>query len=233
MGGMSTAATLTAMYEAMRARFGDRHWWPTDATAPGERRALEICVGAILTQNTAWVNVEKALANLRAAGAMDVKALADMPAEELAERIRPAGYFNVKARRLKNFVGRVRQFGEGGMEGFLNRSADTLREDLLGISGIGAETADCMVLYAAGKLSFVVDAYTCRILRRHRLIGPDDDYASVQELLAGALPRDVGLWKDYHAQLVETGKRYCRPTARCEGCPLEGFAHDRSADREP
>ena len=231
-GGMSTATILTAMYEAMRRQFGDRHWWPSDEAAPPEQRALEICVGAILTQNTAWTNVEKAVANLRAAGALDVAALADMPAPALAECIRPAGYFNVKARRLKNFIAGVRAFG-GGVLAFLGRSVDTLREDLLAVSGIGAETADSIILYAAGKLSFVVDAYTCRILRRHKLIGPDDDYTSVQELLAGSLPRDVALWNDYHAQLVETGKQHCRPRARCSGCPLESFPHDPLADKEP
>ena len=232
-GDMSTATMLMAMYEAMRARFGDRHWWPANEAAPEAERALEVCVGAILTQNTAWTNVEKAIANLRRAGGMNVRALADMPVAQLAEHIRPAGYFNVKAKRLKNFVARVREFGGPDVGAFLGRSVDTLREELLSVSGIGAETADCMILYAAGKLSFVVDAYTCRILRRHRLIGPDDDYASVQELLAGSLPKDVALWNDYHAQLVETGKGYCRPAARCEGCPLAGFPHDPLADKEP
>ncbi|MCY2929827.1 MAG: endonuclease III domain-containing protein [Planctomycetota bacterium] len=230
---MSTATTLTAMYEAMRARFGDRHWWPADRAAPPDRKALEICVGAILTQNTAWTNVEKAIANLRAAGALDVGALAALPAPALAELIRPAGYFNVKAKRLKNFIARVHDYRGGDILAFLGRSVDTLREDLLAVSGIGAETADSIILYAAGKLSFVVDAYTCRILRRHKLIGPDDDYTSVQELLAGSLPKDVALWNDYHAQIVETGKHYCRPTARCPGCPLEGFPHDPQADKEP
>ena len=230
---MSTSSILTAMYESMRERFGDRHWWPAKEAAPPDRRALEICVGAILTQNTAWSNVEKALANLRASGALDVGVLARMPAADLAERIRPAGYFNVKAKRLKNFIACVWNFREGDISAFLDRSVDTLREDLLSISGIGAETADCIILYAAGKLSFVVDAYTCRILRRHKLIGPNDDYTSVQELMAGALPKDVSLWNDYHAQLVETGKQYCRPTARCAGCPLEGYPHDPAADKEP
>lgn len=221
----TTSQTLMAFYEAMGSRFGPQGWWP------GQTK-LEICVGAILTQNTNWSNVTRAIANLQAAGCMSVGALHRLEDRRLAELIRPAGYFNVKARRLKHFIAAVWEFGGEDLEGFLDRPVSTLREALLSIHGIGRETADSIILYAADKPSFVVDAYTCRILFRHHLIGPEDDYEAVKELLESALPTDVALWNDYHAQLVAVGKQYCRPTARCDGCPLEGFPHDAQAGKD-
>ena len=214
-----------AMYDAMHRRFGHRGWWPGHGP-------LEISVGAILTQNTNWRNVEKALGNLKAAGCMSVEALHALAHAALAKLIRPAGYFNIKARRLKNFIAYVHEHFDDDMEAFLNRPVSELREELLSISGIGRETADSIVLYAAGRLTFVVDAYTCRILFRHGLIGPEDNYETVKELFESSLPGDVELWNDYHAQLVEVGKKYCRRVARCDGCPLEGFDHDPNAGRE-
>lgn len=217
---------LMEFYRAMHGRFGHQAWWPGDTP-------LEICLGAILTQNTNWTNVEKALANLQAAGTMSLRRLHEMPMAQLAELIRPAGYYNIKARRLKNFVAAVYgSWGEdlggpgGSGHGFLDRPVSTLREELLAINGIGRETADSIILYAAGKPTFVIDAYTCRVLVRHRLIGPDGDYESVKELMESSLPQDVELFNDFHAQFVAVGKTYCRPTARCGGCPLERFPHD-------
>jgi endonuclease-3 related protein len=220
-----TSQTLMDFYRAMHGRFGHQHWWPGQTS-------LEICVGAILTQNTSWANVEKAIINLKSAGMLSVAALHACQAAALAELIKPAGYYNVKTRRLKNFITRVWQHGGDNLDGFLNRPVQALREDLLSISGIGRETADSIILYAAGKPSFVVDAYTYRILLRHRLIAREDDYEAIKELFESALPQDVPLWNDYHAQLVAVGKNYCRPTARCEGCPLEQFPHDPNAGRE-
>ncbi len=216
----ATGELLTSMYRAMRAHFGHQHWWPGETP-------LEICVGAILTQNTNWTNVERAIANLQAAAAMSVVALDEIPADALAELIRPAGYFNVKARRLKHFIAHVRGAGFDAVEGFLARPAAALREDLLSVNGIGPETADSIVLYAAGAPSFVVDAYTCRILRRHRLIAPDDRYDDVKALFERSLPRRAPLWNDYHAQLVAVGKHFCRPASpRCDDCPLAPFDHE-------
>ncbi|HOF19547.1 MAG TPA: endonuclease III domain-containing protein [Phycisphaerae bacterium] len=210
------------MYEAMRAAFGHRAWWPGETP-------LEICVGAILTQNTNWRNVEKALANLKHGECLSLAALDALPLPALAELIRPAGYYNVKARRLKNFVAAVREACGDNLTAFLDRSVPALREALLAVRGIGRETADSIILYAAGKCSFVVDAYTYRVLLRHGLIAPEDDYEAIKELFESALPADAELWNDYHAQLVEVGKRHCRPVARCEGCPLEKFPHDAQA----
>ncbi len=214
-----TSQKLMELYEAMHARFGHQAWWPGETP-------LEVCVGAILTQNTNWRNVEKAIANLRAAGVMSVSALHEMAHEQLAELIRPAGYFNVKAKRLKNFIAVVHENWVDDVEGFLDRSVAALREELLAINGVGRETADSMILYAAHKPTFVVDTYTYRIMLRHGLISPEDDYEAIKDLFESYLPEDVELWNDYHAQLVSVGKNYCKPTARCDGCPLEPFDHD-------
>jgi endonuclease-3 related protein len=228
----SKAELLMEMYRAMREQFGHRSWWPTAQGSAGGERKLEVCLGAILTQNTSWTNVLKAFANLRAAGLMSVEALHAKPPAELADVLHPVGYYNVKAKRVKNFIARVCEAAGGDIGAFLDRSVAALREELLSINGIGRETADCIVLYAAGKPTFVVDAYTARIGVRHFLLSPEDDYEAIKELFESALPEDVDLYNDYHAQLVQTGKKYCRTVARCEGCPLESLPHDRHAGRE-
>jgi endonuclease-3 related protein len=221
----TTTDLLMQMYQAMRERFGPRNWWPSAAGADTTEGKLEICLGAILTQNTSWGNIELAIENLRQAGALSVDALHALPQAQLADLIHPAGYFNVKAGRLRNFIAAVRE--AGGIEAFLAPPAYELREAMLCIRGVGRETADSIILYAAGKPSFVIDTYTARIMSRHRLIGPEDDYDSIKELFESALSQDVALWNDYHAQLVEVGKQFCRKSAPlCAGCPLEQFPHD-------
>jgi endonuclease-3 related protein len=217
-----------AMYRAMRKRFGHQHWWPTFADRPTEaplppEAALEVCVGAILTQNTNWGNVQRAIVNLAADGCMSVARLHAKPPAALAKLIRPAGYFNVKARRLKNFIAAVHKDRGGDIGGFLAGGVAELRARLLSVNGIGPETADSIILYAAGKATFVVDAYTRRILSRHGLIGGGWSYDAIKELFESSLPADVQLWNDYHAQLVAVGKSFCRPVARCKGCPLARF----------
>jgi endonuclease-3 related protein len=201
----------------MRDRWGHLDWWPGEG-------ALEICVGAVLTQNTNWTNVERAIASLREHDALDLEVLRATPVETLAQWIRPAGYYNVKARRLRAFVQAVA--AGGGLERFLDRPVGDLREALLAIHGVGPETADSVILYAAGKCSFVVDAYTRRVLSRHGLIDPRATYDEIQALFETHLPGDVDLYNDYHAQIVQTGKHHCRPTPRCQGCPLEPFPHE-------
>ena len=221
----STGKTLMQIYHAARQRFGHQSWWPGDG-------ALEICIGAVLTQNTNWANVKKAIANLKSADLLSVSALHATSHSELAELIRPAGYFNVKAKRLKNFIALIHESCGDDIEAFLDRRPGPLREELLSVNGIGPETADSIILYAAGKCSFVVDTYTCRILLRHHLIDPDCDYEAVKELLEYNLPADVALFNDFHAQFVAMGKNYCRPAARCQGCPLENLPHDPLAGTE-
>jgi endonuclease-3 related protein len=219
----STSDTLMAMYQAMRQRLGHQAWWPGDTP-------LEICLGAILTQNTSWHNVERALDNLRREDLIGVEALDALSTEQLAAYIRPAGYYNIKAKRLKNFLHMVAGDFDGDIDALLALDAESLRERLLAVSGIGRETADSMVLYAARKPSFVVDAYTFRIMLRHGIIGVDDDYESIKELFESSLETDVELWNDYHAQLVAVGKDWCRPrNPRCDGCPLNEFPHDVEA----
>lgn len=221
-----TSALLRGVYDALYAAYGPQGWWPGETPT-------EVAIGAILVQNTNWQNVEKAIARLREAGMLDWSALDALAVEDLAELIRPAGYYQVKARRLKNLVRWV-CVGQGGDLERLRRSArstDSIREELLEISGIGQETADSILLYALEQATFVVDTYTARVAGRHGLIGPEAvDYAELKALFEDHLPRELEMFKEYHALLVAVGKRHCRPQARCEGCPLEHFP--RSAAME-
>lgn len=215
---MRTGESLRAFYEAMLAAYGPQKWWPA-------RSPTEVIVGAILTQNTAWRNVERAIANLEAARALDWRVLDAMPLGQLAELIKPAGTFNVKAKRLKTFVSWLMRRFEGDLSRMFALPVSSLREELLGVSGIGRETADAIILYAGGLPTFVVDAYTARILHRHHLIDSSADYEEIKELFESHLPQEVPLYNEYHALLVQVGKGHCKPRPRCEGCPLEGFPH--------
>ena len=223
-------AALRRAYGLMRRRFGHQGWWPGETP-------FEVCVGAILTQNTNWTNVERAIANLKAAGVLEPRRLLALPPARLAALIRPAGYFNVKARRLRAFLTvLVREF-DGDLARLLGGPLATARARLLGIHGIGPETADSMLLYAGGQRVFVVDAYTRRIFARHGWCAPDADYATVQRLCEAALnhrPAAARLdyWQDYHAQLVAVGKDFCRPRQpRCEACPLRPLLPETGAPR--
>jgi endonuclease III related protein len=198
----------------MFAAFGPQHWWPGDSP-------FEIMVGAVLVQNTAWRNVERAIANLRDAHLMSPRALYALPAAELAELIRPAGYYQVKARRLRNLLQLVVEEYSGSLDEMFSTDVATLREKLLGVNGIGPETADAILLYAGGLPTFVVDAYTHRILSRHGWIGEDADYHEIKDYFESALPADAPLYNEYHALLVRVGKDYCRKSdAKCDACPL-------------
>jgi len=199
--------------------YGPQHWWPA-------RTRFEIVIGAILTQNTAWANVERAIENLRQADCLSPQALRKLDHDRLAELIRPAGYFRIKARRLRNLLDWLFERFEGDLDRALDQPLPDLREHLLSVSGIGRETADSIILYAAGMPTFVVDAYTARILRRHGLIDETADYEQIKELFESHLPADAALFNEYHALLVAVGKRHCRPRARCTGCPLARFDHD-------
>ncbi len=210
---------LMQIYELLYERYGPQHWWPG-------RTRFEIIVGAILTQNTNWGNVEKAIANLKAAGCLTAQRLYRMDTGELAELIRPAGYYNIKASRLKNFLDWLFDNYDGNLEQLEHLSAGEMREQLLAVKGIGAETADSVVLYAFDKPVFVVDTYTCRVLGRHELIEAGANYEQVREYFESNLPSDVKLFNEYHALLVRVGKEYCRPKPRCDGCPLESLPHE-------
>lgn len=211
------AERLEHLYRIIYEHFGPQGWWPGESP-------FEVVVGAILTQNTNWKNVEKAITNLRDAGLLSLPALLELPQALLAEYIRPAGYYNVKAGRLRNLLTLIEEQYDGSLEALLALPLEVLREQLLGVKGIGPETADSIALYAAGKPIFVVDTYTHRILLRHNLIDEDTDYHALQELFMDSLPVDVGLYGEFHALLVRTGNQFCKKTnPRCDSCPLNGL----------
>jgi endonuclease III related protein len=218
-----TSCELTRFYEALYEAYGPQHWWPGET-------ATEIAIGAILVQNTNWQNVEKAIARLRDAELLSWTALYKVPMAELAELIRPAGYYQVKARRLKNLVIWLCEEHGGDLENLRNLSLPELRGQLLAINGVGPETADSILLYALERPTFVVDTYTARVAFRHRLIDGETDYYQLKAVFEDNLPEDVHLLNEYHALLVAVGKRHCRPRAQCAGCPLERFEHE-VADR--
>ena len=185
---------------------------------------FEIIVGAVLVQNTAWRNVARAIENLRVACVMAPHALYALPVRELAELIRPAGYYQVKAGRLRHLLRFIIEEFDGSLDAMFATDLATLRERLLAIHGIGPETADAILLYAGGLPTFVVDTYTHRILARHGWIGYDDNYHEIKEHFEAALPADSQLFNEYHALLVRVGKDFCkRAAAQCEHCPLAGL----------
>lgn len=210
---------LMEIYQLLSKRFGKQHWWPGDSR-------FEIIVGAILTQNTNWTNVEKAIANLKNAKSLCPEKLYKMETAQLAELIRPSGYYNLKAARLKNFLQWLFDNYDGQIDSPENLSTWDLREQLLGIKGIGPETADSITLYAYNKQVFVVDTYTCRIMGRHGLIEPEAGYEQVREFMEASLPGDIELFNEYHGLLVQVGKMHCKPKAKCAGCPLESLPHE-------
>lgn len=207
---------LLHIYQILRKHFGHREWWPGDSP-------LEIAVGAILTQNTNWKNVEKAIANLKQAGAMSYRALRDIENDALAQLIRPSGYFNQKTLKIKALIAFVERDYNGSLKRMFAEETLRLREGLLSVKGIGPETADSILLYAGGHISFVVDLYTYRVLTRHGWVGEDAKYDEMKSLFESGLPRELDLYNDYHAQLVAVGNQFCRKTPTCEGCPLEKF----------
>ena len=204
---------LFNIYRRLYVELGPQGWWPG-------RTRFEVIVGAILTQNTSWQNVEKAMRRLRRERRLSPSAMAALPRRHLAELIRPAGTFLVKARRLHNFLAMLGTRHGGSLRRMLGGEPAGVREALLQVSGIGPETADSILLYAAKMPVFVVDAYTRRIFTRHRLIARDTSYHEVQALFMKHLPRDAQLFNEYHALLVAVGKAYCRTIPRCDNCPL-------------
>ena len=222
---MDKARWLDDTYRILDDHFGNLHWWPGDSP-------LEVIVGAILTQNTAWKNVETAIAALRRHALLSVAALVEIPECELAGLIRPSGYYNVKARRLKAFLAFLRDEFRGSLDVMFSEDVPMLRQKLLGIKGIGAETADSILLYAGGKPVFVVDAYTRRILSRHGIVATRSSYGEIQRLFMDRLPADAALFNQYHALIVYTGKNYCRKQPRCQECPLYPFSVPQHIDMD-
>ncbi len=208
--------SLKKIYAVLYKKFGPQHWWPGDTP-------FEVAVGAILTQNTNWSNVEKAIFNLKKAKALSASAMSRLSHEELAALIKPAGYFNVKAKRLRSFLDFLNSEYSGSMIKMKKSDADLLRHQLLSVNGIGPETADSILLYALDKPVFVIDAYTKRILSRHGIMGADADYNQYQQLFHASFDNDTALFNEYHALIVRLGKDFCKPRPLCSSCPLNSI----------
>jgi endonuclease-3 related protein len=208
-----TTAILLEIYHKLIDRYGPQRWWPA-------RGPFEVIVGAILTQSTAWNNVEKAIDNLRKSGCLSAAALRGLSEPDLAALVRPCGYYNVKARRLRSFVRWLGESFHDDLDRMFARDVGELRRELLGVHGIGEETADSILLYAGDRPVFVIDAYTRRIFGRLGLAPARDSYAAFQAMFMDSLPTDARLFNEYHALLVHLGKESCRQTPRCPECPL-------------
>jgi len=212
-GDDAVARQIRAAYRRLRRHNGPLGWWPGETP-------FEIAAGAILTQNTAWTNVEKAIAALQQAGLLSAAGIRSAPPGRLAALIRPAGYFRQKTRKLKCFVRFLDERYAGSLRRMAAAPTDRLRQELLNVWGVGPETADSILLYACGHPVFVVDAYTQRVTSRHAWIHARATYDQLQDLFVRCCPKDTDLYNDYHAQLVWVGKHHCRTTPRCEDCPL-------------
>jgi len=221
MAAVPARKLLQELFEILLAYFGPQGWWPGESP-------LEVALGAILTQNTNWNNVARVLSSLKERGLLDAGALLALPQAELAAILKPAGYFNVKAVRVKNFLEFLAVRYQGSLERLAAAPAESLRAALLEIKGIGPETADSILLYALDMPTFVVDAYTFRILSRHGLIPEEGAYEELRTWFLDQLPPEIPLYQEYHALLVQLGKEFCRPRPRCPVCPLnrwpEGFS---------
>lgn len=213
MASITQQPPVRAAFAALLKQWGPQHWWP------GHTR-FEVIVGAILTQNTAWTNVERAIANLRAARALSPATLHALSPAALAELIRPAGTYRVKVRRLRAFTEMLANDFGGSLDQLFRMPTAALRARLLSVHGIGPETADCILLYAAHRPVFVVDAYTKRLAVRHGWAPTGIPYDALAQLFAAGLPNDESLFNEFHALIVAVGKRHCRAVPRCAGCPL-------------
>jgi len=210
---MNTRERLLKIFDILLGAFGKRHWWPGETP-------LEVMVGAVLTQNTSWKNVEKAIANMKVRSLMDMRALNAVGTDALADIIRSAGFFNLKSKRLKNLVKVLCDEFDGSIGNIKLIDTKTLRKLLLGINGMGPETVDSILLYALDRPVFVVDAYTGRFVRNHGLLVDEDDYHRIQDYFQRNLPSDVYLFNEYHALIVALGQTWCKKIPLCGKCPL-------------
>ena len=208
---------LQVVYKKLYKAFGSQNWWPGETP-------FEIMIGAILTQNAAWTNAEKAIKNLKHGNVLSIQKLLSIKKEKLSRLIRPSGFYNVKAKRLKNFLYYLSSCYNNSIKRMKKKDLKVLRKELLHVDGIGKETADSILLYALEKPVFVIDAYTKRILVRHGIVGDDVGYDQMQRLFMDNLPHNRKLFNEYHALIVETGKNFCKATKPlCRRCPLKGI----------
>ncbi len=208
--------TLRSIYHQLMDGYGPQHWWPAE-------EPFEVMVGAILTQSAAWLNVEKAIANLKAAKALSPQALRRFSLSEIATLVHPCGYYNAKARKLKSLAHWLGEYCHDNLGKLFAINTDQLRQQLLSVYGIGQETADSIILYAANKPIFVIDAYTRRIINRIGLAPDSNNYTAYQSLFMDNLPADVRLFNEYHALLVYLGKNVCRNRPLCQQCCLQSI----------
>ncbi len=208
------------IYQLLFDRFGTQHWWPAESH-------LEMVLGAILTQNTAWANVERAIVNLKKEDALNLKKLSQSTHAQLAQWISPAGYFNRKATYIRFMVEQVETRFEGSFETLFELDEPALRAELLSWKGIGPETADSIMLYAAKRPAFVVDAYTKRLMVRHGWCTEKETYDEIAKRIVTNLPADVQLFNEFHALVVRLGKEHCKIKPQCKGCPLEVMLNHR------
>jgi endonuclease-3 related protein len=212
----SSKASLPAIYQLLYKRYGPQHWWPAETP-------LEMIIGAILTQSAAWTNVEKAISNLKATGCLSIAGLRNTPQDKLARLIHPSGYYNVKSRKIRAFVDWLAERYGGELDSLFALDSAELRNELLSVHGVGEETADSIILYAAHQPIFVIDAYTRRIVTRLGLAPQNDTYAAYQALFMNNLPHDESLFNEYHALLVQHGKTVCRKNQLCADCCLKNL----------
>uniref|UniRef100_A0A7V4N2N9 Endonuclease III domain-containing protein n=1 Tax=Thermodesulfobacterium geofontis TaxID=1295609 RepID=A0A7V4N2N9_9BACT len=206
---------LYEIYEKLFSHFGPQNWWPADTS-------FEICVGAILTQNASWKNVKKAIDNLKKKNLLNPFKIYEIPLETLSQIIKPSGFYNIKAKRLKNFVKFLVENYQGDLEILFSKGIEKAREELFSIKGLGKETVDSILLYAGNFPIFVVDTYTYRILNRHSLVPEEATYEEIQALFMENLPQDPQLFNEFHALLVACGKNFCKKKEPlCETCPLK------------
>lgn len=216
MNNQSVSQALLSIYHQLMARYGPQYWWPA-------QEPFEIIVGAILTQSAAWLNVEKAIASLKAAGALSPEALRRLSLSEIAALIYSSGYYNAKALKLKSLASWLGKYYDDNLNNLFTGNTDHLRQQLLSIHGIGRETADSIILYAAHKPVFVIDAYTRRIISRLGLAPDNNSYIAYQTLFMDNLPSDAGLFNEYHALLVCLAKDVCRKRPLCQQCCLNSI----------
>ena len=210
---------LHRIYDQLLREFGPQHWWPAETP-------FEVIVGAILTQNTAWKNVKQSIGILRRNGVLSIEGIHSLSVEELAPLIRSSGYYNRKARKLKDFCKHLADDWQKDLAGFLSQDMESLRSELLSLRGIGPETADSIVLYAGNHPSFVVDTYTYRIFSRHGWVYEDPGYEELRSYFMDSLEPDVPFFQELHALLVRTGHLYCRKKPLCDACPLNGWNNE-------
>jgi endonuclease-3 related protein len=211
---MNSTSQLQEIYDRLYQFYGPQNWWPAESR-------IEMLIGAVLTQNTNWQNVRKAIDALRIEGLLSFEALSSISVDALSLCIKSSGYYNLKAKRLKNLLQMIEDEYGGSLDDLLETEPHSARESLLSVKGIGPETADSILLYAGGHPLFVVDAYTHRIFSRHNLVPDDCDYQSLQDLFMDNLPHDSPLFNEYHALIIKTAKQFCKKNKPlCEKCPL-------------